>query len=128
MRKDGILHPQLNRVLAETGHTDLITICDRGFPVPAGIERVDLALVTGIPTVTDVLRAIDEEFVIDTVILTHEMTEASPERYEELTEGYPHIHFKLVPHQEFKQMSLESRAVVKTGDAVQYANIIIVSG
>ncbi|WP_438445985.1 D-ribose pyranase [Gorillibacterium sp. sgz5001074] len=128
MKKGGILHPQLSRVLAETGHTDLIAVSDRGFPVPEGIERVDLGLVSGIPTVADVLQAIDAEFIIDTVILTHEMEEASPERYRELTEGYPHIHFKRVPHQEFKQMCLEARAVVKTGDAVPYANIIIVSG
>lgn len=128
MRRGGILHPQLNRVLAETGHTDLITISDRGFPVPAGIERIDLGLVDGIPTVEDVLKAIDADFVIDTVILTFEMEEASPERYSELVRGYPHIHFKQVPHQAFKQMCLESRAVIKTGDAVPYANIIVVSG
>jgi D-ribose pyranase len=128
MKKDGILHPELNRLLSSTGHTDLITVCDRGFPVPMDLERIDLALVSGIPTVADVLQAIDGEFIIDTIILTHEMTEASPERYAYLTETYPHIHFKLVHHQEFKQLCLESRAVIRTGDAVPYANIILVSG
>jgi D-ribose pyranase len=128
MKKGGILHPGINRLLAETGHTDLITICDRGFPVPMEVERIDLALVSGIPTVLDVLKAINEEFVIDTVILAEEMAEASPERYRLLLESFPGIRFKTVPHLEFKQIAPESRGVIRTGDETPYANIIIVSG
>jgi D-ribose pyranase len=128
MKKSGILHPGLSRLLAETGHTDLITISDRGFPVPLGVERIDLGLVAGIPTVLDVLAAIDGEFIIDTVIIAEEMTGASPERYRELQERFPHIHIRVVPHLEFKQIAPESRAVIKTGDATPYANMIIVSG
>ena len=61
MKKSGILHPALCELLAATGHTDWITICDSGFPVPIGPQRIDLALVSGIPTVLDVLRAIRRE-------------------------------------------------------------------
>jgi D-ribose pyranase len=128
MRKGGILHPAINRLLSETGHTDLITISDRGFPVPMGVERIDLALVSGIPTVIDVLKAVDGEFIIDTIILAEEMLGASPERYRQLQEQYLHISFKPVPHLEFKQIAPESRAVIRTGDETPYANIIIVSG
>lgn len=128
MRKGGILHPGLNRLLSETGHTDLITISDRGFPVPLGVERIDLGLVAGLPTVVDVLAAIDGEFIIDTIIMAEEMTGASPERYRELQDRFPHVHIRVVPHLEFKQIAPESRAVIKTGDATPYANVIIVSG
>ncbi|MDF2923843.1 MAG: D-ribose pyranase [Paenibacillaceae bacterium] len=128
MKKGGILHPQLNRLLAETGHTDLITICDRGFPVPMGVERIELALVPGLPTVVDVLKALDGEFIIDTIILAEEMAAASPERFRLLQEQFPHVHFKPVPHLEFKQISPDSRAVIRTGDETAYANIIVVSG
>jgi D-ribose pyranase len=128
MKKSGILHPGLSRLLAEAGHTDLITISDRGFPVPLGVERIDLGLAAGIPTVLDVLAAIDGEFIIDTVIIAEEMTGASPERYRELKEQFSHVHIRVVPHLEFKQIVPESRAVIKTGDTTPYANIIIVSG
>lgn len=128
MRKGGIFHPGLSRLLSETGHTDLITISDRGFPVPMGVERIDLGLVAGIPTVMDVLAAIDGEFIIDTIIIAEEMAEASPDRYCELQKRFPHVHIKLVPHLEFKQIAPESRAVIKTGDAIPYANVILVSG
>jgi D-ribose pyranase len=128
MRKGGILHPTLNRILSETGHTDMLTICDRGFPVPIGPERLDLALVDDLPTVPDVLKAIEREFVIDRIIVAEEMKEASPRRYEELTAAFPNVTFMAVPHVRFKQICPESRAVIRTGDSTPYANIIIVSG
>lgn len=128
MKKGGILHPALNRILAETGHTDLLTICDRGFPVPPGPERLDLALTDDIPTVLDVLRAIDREFVIDQVIVTEEMKQASPARYAQLAGEFSHVAFRVVPHQRFKDICPESRAVIRTGDTVPYANVMIVSG
>jgi D-ribose pyranase len=128
MKKSGILHPVLNRILTETGHTDMLTVCDRGFPVPPGPERLDLALVDDLPTVLDVLSAIDKEFVIDRIIVADEMKEASPERYEMLRSLYPNIAFASLPHVRFKEICPESRAVIRTGDSAPYANIIIVSG
>lgn len=128
MKRGGILHPTLNRILTETGHTDILTICDKGFPVPQNCERLDLVLVEGIPTVLDVLRAIEAEFVIDTVIVTEEMKEASPERYQQLATEFPKLSFTVVSHARFKEICPESRAVIRTGDTVPYANIMIVSG
>jgi D-ribose pyranase len=128
MKRGGILNPTLNRILAETGHTDLLTISDWGFPIPLGIERLDLALTDGIPTVLDTVRAIHGEFLIDSVIVTEEMRQASPERYRELTEALPDVAFRIVSHQQFKDICVESRAVIRTGDTVAYANIMIISG
>ena len=128
MIRGGILNPALNRILAETGHTDLLTICDRGFPVPLGVERLDLALTDDIPSVVDVLRAINRQFVIDTIIVAEEMKEASPGRYAQLTSEFSHIAFRSMPHLRFKQVCRDSRAVIRTGDTVPYANLIIVSG
>ncbi|BFH13077.1 D-ribose pyranase [Paenibacillus melissococcoides] len=128
MKKGGVLHPQLNRILAETGHTDMLTICDRGFPVPLGVERVDLALTDDLPGVTDALRAIAGEFVIDCLIITEEMQAFSPERVALLKELMPDVRWKVLPHVRFKQLCRESRAVIRTGDTTPYANLIIVSG
>jgi len=128
MKRQGVLHPQLSRVLAETGHTDILTICDQGFPVPLGVERVDLALTADIPTVLDVLKTMDSEFIIDTIIVTEEMQRVSPERFDQIRTQYPHVNLKIISHAEFKRICPESRAVIRTGDSVPYANIMIVSG
>lgn len=128
MKRGGILHPALNHLLASTGHTDYFTICDRGFPVPVGPERIDLALVDGIPTVLDVLRAIQAEWAIDRLLITHEMREISPDRVRELAAILGETPIQVVSHLELKRLAQEARATVRTGDTVPYANIIVVSG
>lgn len=126
MRKGGILNPALLRLLAETGHTDLITICDRGFPVPIGPERIDLALVDGIPTVMDVLRAVLAEFKVDRVIATEEMEAVSPERLAQIRALG--VNVELIAHHHLKAVTRTARGTIRTADPVPYANIIIVSG
>lgn len=128
MRRGGILHPALGHLLSSTGHTDYFTVCDRGFPVPDGPERIDLALVDGIPTVLDVLRAVHAEWVIDRVLITEEMERVSPERVEEMRAVVSGVPLQTVTHLELKRLAPEGKATVRTGDTVPYANIILVSG
>jgi D-ribose pyranase len=127
VKKRGILNPALSQLLARTGHTDYFTICDRGFPVPDGPERIDLALVDDIPTVLDVLNAVVDEYQIDRVVIPQEMKEISPQRYQELFEIVGDK-LEAVPHIEFKRLSQTGKATVRTGDTCPYGNIIVVSG
>ena len=128
MKRGGILHPALTHLLASTGHTDYFTVCDRGFPVPVGPERIDLALVDGIPTVLDVLRAVHAEWAIDRVLISQEMVEVSPGRVGELRVLLGDVPFEAVSHVELKRLAATARATVRTGDTVPYANVIVVSG
>ena len=128
MKRGGILHPGLSHLLASTGHTDYFTVCDRGFPVPVGPERIDLALVDGIPTVLDILRAVHAEWAIDRVLVTDEMTDVSPGRVEELRILLGAVPLESVSHLELKRLAASARATVRTGDTVPYANVIVVSG
>ena len=128
MKRGGILHPALGHLLASMGHTDYFTVCDRGFPVPEGPERIDLALVDGIPTVLDVLRAVHGEWAIDRVLITEEMAEVSSERVRELRELLGDVPLERVSHLELKRMARGARGTVRTGDTVAYANVIVVSG
>ena len=128
MKRGGILHPSLSYLLASTGHTDYFTICDRGFPVPVGPERIDLALTDDIPTVLDVLRAVAAEWSIDRVLITDEMDEVSPERVQELRAIVEPVPFERVSHLQLKRLATSARATIRTGDTVPYANIIVVSG
>jgi D-ribose pyranase len=128
VKKHGILHPAINHLLARTGHTDYFAICDRGFPVPDGPERIDLALVDGLPTVLDVLTAIIPEYQIDRVVITSEMEQANPERVAEVRALLGDIPLQVVSHLDFKRLAATGKATIRTGDVVPYANIIVVSG
>jgi D-ribose pyranase len=128
MKKRGILHPGLCELLAAAGHTDYITICDRGFPVPDGPRRIDLALVDDIPTVPDVLRAISAEWSIDRVIIAQEMTEVSPQHVEAIRSIIGDVPLQVMPHLELKHLSRTAKGTIRTGDSTPWGNIIIVSG
>jgi D-ribose pyranase len=128
MKRGGILNPVLSHLLASTGHTDYFTVCDRGFPVPDGPERIDLALVDDIPTVLDVLTAVAAEWSLDRVLIAHEMVAISPDRVAEMRALLRDIPFERVSHGQLKRLAQSARATVRTGDTVPYANIIVVSG
>lgn len=119
-----LLHPDLYRVFASAGHTDLVTICDRGFPVPIGPERIDLAVADDLPTVTDVLRLTQALFPPDRLILPEEAQTACPARIAELHALLPRAEFDFIPHIEFKHLAATVRATVRTGDSVPYGNVI----
>ena len=128
MKRGGILHPGISHLLASTGHTDFFTICDRGFPVPLGPERIDLAVIDDLPRVLDVLRAIDAEFVIDRIIVAEEAEQFSAAYVVELRGLREGIVVETVPHLELKHLSQQGRATIRTGDTTPYANILVVSG
>lgn len=128
MKRGGILNAQLSHLLASTGHTDYFTVCDRGFPVPLGPKRIDLALVDGLPTVLDVLRAVHAEWSIDRVLITDEMAEVSPGRVAEIAALLGDLPLERVSHLDLKRLAAGARATVRTGDTVPYANVIVVSG
>jgi D-ribose pyranase len=128
MKRGGVLNPALSHLLASTGHTDYFTVCDRGFPVPEGPERIDLALVDDIPTVLNVLAAVIAEWSLDRVLITHEMDAISPDRVAEMRALVGEVPFERVSHGQLKRLAQGARATVRTGDTVPYANIIVVSG
>ncbi|MGI8642784.1 MAG: D-ribose pyranase [Thermomicrobiales bacterium] len=128
MKRGGILNPAICHLLASTGHTDYFTICDAGFPVPQGPDRIDLTLVAGQPTMIDVLTAVQAEFSIDRVLITTEMEEVSPGLVKQLQDLLGATPLETVSHLDLKQLGTEGRATIRTGDTTPYANIIVVSG
>jgi D-ribose pyranase len=128
VKKGGILHPEICKLLAASGHTDYITICDRGFPVPEGPSRIDLALVDNMPTVLDVLQAVAAEWTLDRVIITQEMTEISPQHVEAIRAIVGDVPLDVRSHLELKHLSRTARGTIRTGDTTPWGNIVIVSG
>lgn len=49
MKKKGIFHGDLSRIVAELEHYDMILIRDAGMPCPDGVEWIDLAVCEGVP-------------------------------------------------------------------------------
>jgi D-ribose pyranase len=129
-RNRGTLNGQLARVISETGHTDRLVVTDAGLPIPAGVERVDLALRENLPRFLDVLDAVLEEVAVEGVLLSEEIKQASPEMLAQIEERFERLGLALefVPHTEFKQATATARAAVRSGEFTPYANVLLTAG
>lgn len=128
MLKTGILNPALNSLLSRVRHTNTLVIADRGFPSWPQMETIDLSLVDDIPRVLDVLRAVLSNFSCGRVFLAAEFeTQNGTEALDTLRGVLGGIEVVLLPHTQLKQMVPSATGLVRTGDTVQYANIILES-
>ncbi|WP_049621311.1 D-ribose pyranase [Frateuria defendens] len=129
MRRQGLLHAELNRLIAALGHTDTLVIADVGLPVPAGVPCIDLAVLPGLPSFADVFEAVYAELAVEAVTLAseiHARNGAMVALAERLKgEG---VAVNEVGHQAFKQRCTVARAVVRTGETSPYANVILHAG
>jgi|SRR5579859_3231860 len=129
MLTSGILNPQLLSLLARVRHTNALVIADRGFPFWREIETVDLALVDDIPTVVQVLTAIRTQFQAVSAFMANEFldqnTAETRAKFATALEGIP---TQYQPHVEFKKRVPTAIGLIRTGDTIQYANMILVSG
>jgi len=128
VKKRGILHPQLSRVIAELGHTDTIVIADAGLPIPNGPARIDLAVVEGVPPFLTVLQAVLDDMQVEEATIAEEMAELSPELYEQVMDMLGSVPVNQVLHQAFKLRTRDARAVIRTGEFTPYANVILHAG
>jgi D-ribose pyranase len=128
MLKTGILNPQLNSLLARVRHTNTLVIADRGFPFWPMIETVDISLVDGIPSVLDVVRALRGNFVVGQVWMAEEFLKNNDaktrEAFAEAWKGVPIAHER---HDEFKKRVPHAIGLIRTGETIQYANMILQS-
>ena len=124
-----ILNPQLLSLLARVRHTNALVIADRGFPFWPQIETIDLSLSDDIPTVLQVLAAVRSDFHAARAYMAREFLRenTTPTRtlFAKGLKGVPTI---FEPHLQFKKRVPGAIGLVRTGDTIQYANMILISG
>ncbi len=128
MKRFGILNSHIAKILADLGHTDYIVIADAGLPIPDVVKKIDLAIKGGIPSFIDVVNAVEEDMVIEKVIIASEIEAGNPEHASYLKDKFADKEIENVSHTEFKQLTKQAKAVIRTGEITPYANCILQSG
>lgn len=128
MKKGALINSEIAYVISKMGHTDMLTICDSGLPIPQNTQRIDLALKKGIPSFLDTLDTVLEELKVEEIIIASQMEDISPKLYEEMLKRFKDIKIVKVEHEEFKNITKDSMAIVRTGEFTPYANVILKSG
>ncbi len=136
MKKGTLLNSEISSVVSRLGHTDSLTIGDAGLPVPPGPQRIDLALTQGIPGFLQVTKVVTDEMQVESVFLAEEILQHNPQLHRELItllESLQHqqgntIDICYISHEQFKEKTQHSQAIVRSGECSPYANIILNAG
>jgi D-ribose pyranase len=131
MKKIGTLNNKLSQVIAEMGHTDTLAIADAGLPIPEETNRIDLALMRGVPGFLQTMKTVLVELEVEEVFLAEEIQTASSSSTilsDQLKDIFKEVPITFIPHEVLKQKLSSCRAVVRTGECTPFANIILSSG
>ncbi len=132
MKKSGILHIELSKIIAGLAHEDYILIGDAGMPHWDDVPFVDLCLNRGTVGFIETLDTILGEMFVQDVIIDEDMEKVSPDIYKETNE-------MLKKHGDFDRDYMSNaqlqtvarkgaRVVIRTGEHTPYANIILTAG
>jgi len=131
MKKTPLLNVALSRLIASLGHGDKVVIADAGLPVPPGVELIDLALTHGIPDFVSTLKVVLSEMQVESHVLAEEILDKQPAALvtlEALTAEGALGARELVSHEQFKILSRQARAIIRTGECSPYCNIVLIAG
>ncbi|WP_341279298.1 D-ribose pyranase [Paenibacillus sp. FSL H8-0537] len=128
MKKLGILNSEITSVLGRLGHTDCIVIADCGLPIPDSVKRIDLALMPGLPSFMDTLGAVLADMEVEKAIIATEILTHNAELHSRTLTQLGNITIEEVSHEQLKALTHKAKAVIRTGEATPYANIILQAG
>ncbi|MBD9438409.1 D-ribose pyranase [Pseudomonas sp. PDM04] len=131
MKKTPLLNVALSRLIASLGHGDLVVIGDAGLPVPPGVELIDLALTQGIPDFISTLNVVLSEMQVERHVLALEILDKQPSALAALEKLHAEGALgqrELLSHEQFKALSRQARAIVRTGECQPYCNIVLAAG
>ena len=116
MVKHAIVNAQLSYALSQARHGDAVILCDANMPVPNGCPVIDLSLVRGVPSLTQVLKGILNDMVVERYQVFELMPQYNPEMYEKLGGILEKIPGGCISKEELMALMPKAKAIVRTGD------------
>ncbi|GAB78606.1 D-ribose pyranase [Austwickia chelonae] len=127
MRRDGIQHAELSRLIGLLGHTDRVVVADCGLPLPRDLPVVDLALGRGHLGFQVVLDALLDEIVVQSHTVASESEgSAAADWFTQSADRMGERHE--VTHEQFKKGLNSAAFAVRTGERTPYANVLLECG
>lgn len=129
MLNSGLLNPHLLSLLARVRHTNSLVIADWAFPSWPDLETIDLSLVGGIPTVTQVLEAILPTWKCGAAFMAEEFLKHNDvPTQQRFTRLFPAGTLGFEPHVRLKERVPDAIGLIRTADTTIYSNIVLISG
>lgn len=133
MKRSTILNRDLSYLIASLGHSDEIMISDASFAIPDDVAVIDLALMSGVPSIFDVIHAVSSEMMVEKIISVEEKPSAFEKLFEterthwEAEQG-KEIMFENLKRDAFKMRSQKAKAIIRTGTLKPDSSLILIAG
>ena len=133
MLKGKLIHPDIIAALSLCGHGDKVLIADGNYPLASKTgeaELVYLGLTPGLPTVTDVLAALQEAIVIEKAEVMDPGDGTTPAIYEDFHRMLGGTETAVLGKYAFYDACCEPvvKLAISTGEKRTYANILLTVG
>ncbi|QNL43614.1 RbsD or FucU transport [Oscillibacter hominis] len=127
------IHPELMRLLSLCGHGDKILIADGNYPLASktgSAEKVYLGLTPGLPTVTDVLAALQSVANFEKAEVMDPANGTTPEIFGEFQQMLGGMELQKLGRYEFYDACCVDgvRMVISTGEKRTFANLLLTVG
>lgn len=126
MKRTGIVHAELARMMVGLRHTDTFVITDAGLPLPPGMPCVDLGYRYGQATFCDVTSTMLPEVVVEHSWVSRNVVSVNPAVHQHLIDLG--LTPELLDHDQFKVLVRNAAFAVRTGEATSFANVLCRAG
>lgn len=133
MLKGALIHPEIMAALAYCGHGDKVLIADGNYPLDSktgDAQLVYLGLTPGLPTVTDVLKALQSVVNIERAEVMDPGDGSTPEIFMEFSAMLDDMELHKLSRYDFYDACCEKpvRLAISTGEKRTFANLLITIG
>jgi D-ribose pyranase len=128
MKKNPLLHPEISKVIASFGEGDQLVIATADLPISSDVQRIDILLTKGIPTVEQTLSVVLSEMHVQEAIIAEELVGTNASLVKGLKEKLGEIPITQIMYVALKQRTKMAKAVIRTGDYSNFATLILISG
>jgi len=123
-----MLNRNIAAVLAKLGHTDTVVITDCGLPIPEDVLCIDVSIEIGKPSFLTVLKAVTGDMEMEGMTLAQEIKDNNQALNHEISENYHATAIQYISQDDLKNQLKEAKAVIRTGEATPFANVILHAG
>ncbi|MFI7067488.1 RbsD/FucU domain-containing protein [Kribbella sp. NPDC050124] len=135
--KRRLLHPELAAVCATLRHGEMVFVADAGsgthakslVPLADDVQIIDVGVVTGVPSVADLLPVLCATGDFEAAIVTEDMARANPEGRALVDDllGADAVHeLRYLP--DFYELRDRVKVFVQTGDYAVHGSVVLVAG
>ena len=133
MNKGKCINPCILAAVSRLGHGDRILIADGNYPLSTktgDAEKIWVSLSPGIPTVTDVLDALQSIINVEAAVVMQPSEGPEPEIFKEFESRLPEMELRKLGRFEFYNECTDNSLclAISTGEQRTYANILLTVG